>query len=199
MLMQDLLLIDQLDAAIALLKPQRLEILRKLDEPHTCPELAESFGASAQQIYYHVKALENAGLVEKVGERRIRGAVEGRYQAKARSYWLAPKLVGQIGGAVQAADQASLRALMSLAEQVLEDTGKLGQASAVGKDVPSLSMSAQIALPDARKRGEFMRDVQLAFQEIAEKYGIGESAESSVYRLMLACYPSFETTDLGDG
>src|SRR3981081_4646750 len=96
--MHPVLYIETVDQANALLKPRRIEILKRLDEPRTCPELAEAFQESAQNIYYHVKALERAGLVVKVGERRVRGTVEGRYQASARSYWLAPQLVGQIGG-----------------------------------------------------------------------------------------------------
>jgi len=155
--MQDVCYIEDLDRAMTLLKPQRLEILRRMDTPRTCPELADYFDESAQKIYYHVKALETARLVEKVEEKRVRGAVEGYYQASARSYWLAPTLVGQIGTPTQARDQMSLRVLLGLAEEVIEDTGKLGSASALGTDVPSLSLSAHIHLPDARRRAESCR------------------------------------------
>jgi DNA-binding transcriptional ArsR family regulator len=49
---------------MTLLKPIRLEILKRLDEPRTCPELADYFDETPQKVYYHVKALEHAGLVE---------------------------------------------------------------------------------------------------------------------------------------
>jgi DNA-binding transcriptional ArsR family regulator len=130
--MQDVRYIEEVEQALALLKPQRLEILKRLAEPRTCPELAAIFDDSPQKIYYHVKALEAAGLVDKIAERRVRGAVEGIYQARARSYWLAPSLVGQIGSPSQARDQASLRVLLALAEDVIEDAGKLGERSGVG-------------------------------------------------------------------
>ena len=61
--MQDVCYIEDLDRAMTLLKPQRLEILRRMDTPRTCPELADYFGESAQKVYYHVKALESARLV----------------------------------------------------------------------------------------------------------------------------------------
>lgn len=81
--------------------------------------------------FTHVKALEAAGLIDKIAERRVRGAVEGIYQARARSYWLAPSLVGQIGSPSQARDQASLRVLLAPAEDVIEDAGRLGEQSGV--------------------------------------------------------------------
>ena len=197
--MQDVCYIEDVEQAMTLLKPHRLEILRRLDKPRTCPELASEFEESAQKIYYHVKALQDAGLVDKVAEKRVRGTVEGYYQAKARSYWLAPKLVGQVGGAKQARDQVSLRVLLQLAEDVIEDTGKLGSASEAGKHVPSLSLSAQIHLANASHRAEFLEELQTTFQALALKYGIPSSDDDAVdksanFRLVMMCYPK-QTTD----
>lgn len=202
--MQDVCYIEDLDRAMTLLKPQRLEILRRMDTPRTCPELADYFGESAQKVYYHVKALETARLVEKVEEKRVRGAVEGYYQVSARSYWLAPTLVGQIGTPTQARDQMSLRVLLGLAEEVIEDTGKLGSASALGTDVPSLSLSAHINLPDARRRAEFLTEVQAVFQQLAIKYGLPENKDPVItdeqgFRLVLLCYPKPDLPSPGKG
>lgn len=191
--MQDVRYIEEVEQALALLKPQRLEILKRLAEPRTCPELAVIFDDSPQKIYYHVKALESAGLVDKIAERRVRGAVEGIYQARARSYWLAPSLVGKIGTPTQAQDQASLRVLLALAEDVIEDAGKLGERSGVGGAVPSLSMSAHVHLPDGKRRAEFMGELQSAFQDIARKYSIDDVVDqSSSFRLVMLCYPDIE-------
>lgn len=191
--MQDVCYIEDLEQAMALLKPQRLDILRRLDESRSCPELADYFDETPQKIYYHVKALETAGLVEKTSEKRVRGTVEGFYRAAARSYWLAPSLVGRIGGERQARDQMSLRVLLELAEEVIDETGKLGSASAAGDDVPSLSLSAHIHLPDARRRAAFLKDLQATFQQLAEKYGLPEDdltvTDEQGFRLVLMCYP----------
>jgi len=193
-IMQDVLYIEQVEQAGALLHPLRIELLKRMDEPRTCPELAALFDATAQKIYYHVKALEKAGLVDKVEERRVRGAVEGYYQAKARSYWLAPNLIGQVGGEQTTLDQTSLRFLLTLAEDIQDDMGRLGQRSAVGQDVPSLGLSAHIYLPDGERRAAFLEDVQQVFQDLARKYGIppdeaGAELAGKGFRLILACYP----------
>ena len=191
--MQDVLYIEDVNQAMTLLKPIRLEILKRLDEPRTCPELAEYFDETPQKIYYHVKALESAGLVEKVEERRVRGVVEGHYQASARAYWLAPKLVGQIGGAKVAQDQVSLRMLLDLAEEVHDDIGKLGNQSALGRNVPSLSLSAHIHLPDGNRRAAFLQELQEVFQQLARKYSLPEEeallTDEQGFRLVLMCYP----------
>jgi DNA-binding transcriptional ArsR family regulator len=192
--MRDVCYIEEVDQAMALLKPIRLEIIRRLDEPRTCDELAEVFEDSTQKIYYHVKALQEAGLVEKVADKRIRGTVEGYYQAIARSYWLAPSLVGKVGSLQQTRDQASLRILLQLAEDVIEDTARLGSKSAVGQSVASLSLSAQIHLADSAQRAAFLQELQTTFQSLAMKYGIAEDADDSMnFRLVLMCYPKQES------
>ena len=123
----------------------------------------------------------------------MRGTVEGYYQAKARSYWLAPSLVGKVGSLQQTRDQASLRILLQLAEDVIEDTARLGSKSEAGQPVASLSLSAQIYLADSAQRAEFLQELQATFQSIAMKYGIAEAADASMnFRLVLMCYPKQE-------
>ncbi|GAB3967358.1 ArsR/SmtB family transcription factor [Plantactinospora veratri] len=88
--MRDVMYLEQIEQAETLLKPQRIEVLRQLAEPHTCTEVAAQLGQTPQRVYYHVKRLVDAGLVDQVSERKVRGISEGIYQASARSYWLSP-------------------------------------------------------------------------------------------------------------
>lgn len=187
--MLDVFYIEEVEQARTLLTPLRIELMKLLAEPRTCPELAAHFGETPQKIYYHVKALERAGLVEKVAERRVRGVVEGSYRAKARSYWLAPQLVGQIGDRRAARDQASLRHLLTLVEEVQDDVGHL--AHTVGRDIPSIGLAAQIHLPDGERRAAFLSDLQRLVTDLAREYGAGEETPGAgeSFRLVLACYP----------
>src|SRR6201989_587007 len=95
--MRDVVYIEQVEQAEALLKPQRIEVLRQLAEPRSCTEVAIELDHTPQRVYYHVKRLLDAGLVRQVAERRVRGIHEGIYQASGRSYWLSPRLVGRMG------------------------------------------------------------------------------------------------------
>ncbi len=189
--MRDVMLIERMDQAGALLNPLRLELIKLTGEPRTCAELAEAVGQTPQKIYYHVKVLERAGAIEKVRERRVRAITEGYYQATARTFWLSPRLVGGIGGSRRGRDQTSL--LLALAEELQTDVGRLAET---GGEAQSLGFSAQVRLARPADRTAFLTDVQNSIQSIAKKYGAmgplppqSKEAASDTYRLIFACYP----------
>jgi len=185
MVVQDVLFIDDVEQAAVLLKPARIEVLRRMAEETTCTELAAILDTTPQKVHYHVKALESAGLVDRVDERRVRGIVEGIYRARARSYWLSPRLVGRLGGSRDAVADASLAYVIQLAEEVQEDIAALA-STRDAESTPSLGLDAQIVLRDPDERSAFLRDVQRAFTRLAEKYG---GTKGDAYRIALACYP----------
>jgi len=187
--MREVMLVEKPEQAEALLNPLRLELLRRSDEPRTCTELAKALGETPQKIYYHVKVLERAGVLRKVEERRVRAIQEGYYQVTARSYWLAPSLVGRIGPQ-RARDQMSLGFLLGLAEELQTDVGRL---AATERETHSLGFSAQIRLAKPAERTAFLTDVQNAIQSIARKYGavgpLRPKGDPNTFRLVFACYP----------
>ena len=190
--MQDVLYVEAANQAGALLHPLRIEVLKRLSEPRSCPELAKELGETPQKVYYHVKTLESAGLVEKVEERRVRGIMEGLYRARARSYWLSPSLVGKVGGAARARDQMSLGFLLNLAEEIQTDVGRLGERTTEGETVPSLGLSMRIELAGGEERARFLTELQEAFQALAAKYAAKGPAEGEEFQLSLVCYPRLE-------
>jgi DNA-binding transcriptional ArsR family regulator len=69
----------------AMSHPLRVRILAMLDERKASPnELAGWLEASLGTVAYHVRTLLSLGLIELVGETRVRGAVEHHYRAKPR-------------------------------------------------------------------------------------------------------------------
>src|SRR3954470_6067362 len=135
--MRDVVYLDQIEQAEALLKPQRIEVLRQLAEPRSCTEVAAELGQTPQRVYYHVKRLLEAGLVRQAAERRVRAIHEGIYQAAGRSYWLSPGLVGRIG-LRQGRDQLSLGSLADLMGDVRADVAGLDRPR---PDLPSIGVS----------------------------------------------------------
>jgi DNA-binding transcriptional ArsR family regulator len=179
--MRDVLYLEQIEQAEALLKPQRIEVLRQLAEPRTCTEVAARLDQTPQRVYYHVKRLVDAGLVAQVSERRVRGITEGIYQASARSYWLSPGLVGRIGLRRQQ-DDLSLGYLLDLMEEVQADIAALDRAA---PELPSVGVSGQIrVLPERRQ--EFLDDLRTTLQDLFTRYG---GAEGDAFKLAVACYP----------
>jgi len=188
--MHDVHVIDRADEASEVLKPARIEILSRLAQPRTCPELARELGMTTQKVNYHMNVLKDAGLVELVEERRKRGTIEGVYQAVAKSFWLSPRLVAKLGRHARTKDQASLRYLLQLAEDLQLDISRLIERQQ-SDSRPSLGVNAHIQLRDETGRAEFLAEVKEIFAHLARKYGgsDGDSAgDRCGYRLMLACY-----------
>lgn len=185
--MRDVEYLNRIEQAEALLKPQRIEVLRQLAEPRSCTEIAHALDQTPQRVYYHVKRLVEAGLVTQVSERKVRGIHEGIYQATARSYWLSPQLVGRIGGARRSTDELSLGYLLDLMEEVQQDVAALDRTR---PELPSIGVSGEIRVP-AERRQEFLTDLRTTLQDLFTKYG---GADGDAFKLALACYPK-ETTD----
>lgn len=186
--MQDVLLVEVAGQAGALLHPLRLEVLKKLSEPRSCPDLAREIGETTQKVYYHVKILESAGLIDKVDERRVRGIHEGLYLARAKSYWLSPRLVHQVGGRERARDASSLDYLLNLAEDIQSDVARLAERPERER-VPSLGLSFQIGLADEPTRARFLGELRTLFQDLAGKYDAGSSEPGESFQVSVACYP----------
>lgn len=185
-MIKDVLYLEDIGQAEALLKPQRIEVLRQLAEPRSCGDVAARLDQTPQRVYYHVRRLVDAGLVEQVSERKVRGISEGIYQAGARSYWLSPRLVGRIGGLRKSQDAMSLGYLLDLMEDVQHDVAALDRTA---PELPSIGVSGEIRVrPESRQ--EFFDDLQTALQDLFTKYG---GAEGDAFKLAVACYPQGES------
>ncbi|SDT71316.1 MULTISPECIES: helix-turn-helix domain-containing protein [Jiangella] len=184
--MKDVLYLDEVDRAEALMKPQRVEVLRQLAEPHSCTEVAKALGQTPQWVYYHVKRLVDAGLATRVSERRVRGINEGVYQATARSYWLSPRLVGRLGPR-RSRDALSLGYLLDLMEDVQDDVATIAglAGSPAAPELPSIGVSGEIRVRPERRQ-EFLADLQSTLQDLFTRYG---GAEGDEFRLAVALYP----------
>jgi DNA-binding transcriptional ArsR family regulator len=179
--MLDVMYLERLDQAEALLKPRRVEVLRQLGEPRTCTQVAKALGDSPQKVYYHVKRLQTAGLVELVSERRVRGITEGIYCAAAGSYWLSPELVGRIGPR-RPEGHVGLGFLLDLSEELQSDLGHLAAADSA---LPSLGIAGDVHLA-ANEGAAFVADLQEALQGVLTRYS---GSEGHRFRIALALYP----------
>jgi 2-polyprenyl-6-methoxyphenol hydroxylase-like FAD-dependent oxidoreductase/DNA-binding transcriptional ArsR family regulator len=177
---RSVLYLEEIEQAEALLKPQRIEVLRQLAEPRSCTEVGHRLDQTPQRVYYHVKRLVDAGLVRQVADRRVRGITEGIYQAAARSYWLSPALVGRIGRGAR--DELSLGHLLDLVEEVQSDVAALDRTA---PDLPSIGISGEIRVrPEERQA--FLDELGSTLQDLFTRYG---GAEGDAFRLAVACYP----------
>jgi DNA-binding transcriptional ArsR family regulator len=186
--MRDVLVLEQLAQVDALLKPQAIEVVRQLAEPRSCTEVAARLGQTPQRVYYHVRRLVDAQLVDQVAERKVRGIHEGIYLAGARAYWVSPRLVGPVGTRRQAQDAFSLGFLLDLVEEVQADIAALDRAA---PELPSIGVAGEIHVaPDRRQ--VFFDELQRTLQDLFTRYG---GSEGDAFKLAVACYPKGDRSD----
>lgn len=94
----DHLEIDSLEAMRVLTDPLRLEIIQSLMRPRTVKSLAQSLNLAPTKLYYHMKLLEQHGIVRVVSTRVVSGIVEKNYGLTAYSFGAKPGLVSAQGG-----------------------------------------------------------------------------------------------------
>ncbi len=180
------------DQVRALAHPLRAELLKALHGPDTAAGLARRVGRSRQNVSYHLKALEGAGLVRRVGERRKGNFVEQLFEAVARRFVVSPRFASdpdRLAGVF--ADQLSLAQLAELGERLQRDSAELvDRAAETGERIPSATALVEVRFADESARAAFLADAANALTELLERHG---SAEGDPFRVALAAWPDQET------
>jgi DNA-binding transcriptional ArsR family regulator len=200
--------IQNIDAAAALFSAPRLKILAELAEPDTAAAIARRVGLPRQQVSYHVRELEHAGLVTFVEERRKGNCVERVVQAAARSYVVSPAALGSLGSSLgstlgstpaEQRDTFSIGYLVGLAARAIRDLAWLSvRAAAAKKRLSTMAMEADIRFATVETRAAFAQELSAFVAKLTAKY---HSAEGRPFRLIAGVYPaitSASTPEPGD-
>jgi len=117
--------IDQIDAIRALSDPRRIEILQRLMvHPETISSLGAALDKHPAWVRYHVRALEEAGLVSIIEERVTRNYTEKFYSASAPAYIVGMLIRPELAGARPLVALASSDfAVELLADEVAKTSG----------------------------------------------------------------------------
>jgi len=142
----------------AMSHPLRVRILAMLDERKASPnQLAGWLGASLGTVAYHVRTLEQLGLIELVDETRVRGAVEHHYRAKARPVVTADGWAQAPPIAKQAAVGSSLDVIAEYARQ---------SAASGGFDREDAQLRRQLLQLDARGFTALSKAIDKLFEQV---------------------------------
>jgi DNA-binding transcriptional ArsR family regulator len=193
---------DGARAAALVQHPLRPQILSLAREPASATQIAAALGEARQKVNYHVRQLHRAGLLRPAGRRKKRNMVEQRFVATARAYVLAPQLVGPLAAeAAQVADALSAAHLVALASQAQAELATVMEAaSAEGKRVATLSLSAELRFESAEQREGFTRALQAALTRVIAQHSSPMTKRDSSagsgrpYRLVVGCYPTPKRT-----
>jgi DNA-binding transcriptional ArsR family regulator len=181
-------LVEDATSLQALAHPVRIQVLDALREPASAATAARVVGRPRQNVNYHLKELERAGLVRKVGERRKGNFIEALYQAVASTIVVSPRAAWGNPRRLDALrDQMSLENLVVLGERLGRDAAALlDRAAFDGEQIASAAVDAEVHFATEDARAEFMKEYLQALGPLLRKYG---RRRGSSYRVALAVYP----------
>jgi DNA-binding transcriptional ArsR family regulator len=189
--MQEVGVIEDPAAAMVALDPVRTRLLAELAEPGSAATLAERVGLTRQKVNYHLRLLEEHGLVHEVEQRRWGGLTERLLRATAASYVVSPRALGAAGSDPErTCDRLSAGYLVALAARVVREVGALARrAEAAGKRLPTLAIDAEIRLRSPAERAAFTSELAAAVTAIAARYHDPSACDGRSYRLMVGAHP----------
>lgn len=187
----DLDVIDDPAVARAALDPIRSQILALLASPGSATTLASSLPITRQQANYHLRVLEEHGLVRLVEERQRRGLIERVMVATARSYALSPAALGESATDPARIDRLSTRYLVAVAARLVREVGDLARrADRAGQSLPTLTIDTEIRFATAADRAAFTAELAETVQRLAARYHDESAPRGRWHRLIVAAHPS---------
>lgn len=188
--MNEVDVIDKAPSAAALLDPLRSRVLLALGEPGSASSVAAQLGLARQKVNYHVRALEDLGLVRFVEDRPKRGLTERVVVATARSFALAPEVLGSAAVEPTRVDRLSARYLVALAGRTISEVGRLvRRADAAGARVATLSIDTDLRFASADDRAAFTADLGQAVTALAARYHDESAPNGRWHRLVVMAHP----------
>lgn len=196
---QPLALLGDPHAASLLSDPERRRLVDALRaEPDSASGLARRLGDTRQRLNYHLRTLEDAGIVELHEERPRGNMLERVLRVSAERFLVDP--AGAEGppelSDAEAADRFSAARLLALAAAALRATAAaLRRARTEQKRLATLSLDVRVDLESPAALQSFADDLGEAVAAVVQRHHV-PSASSRPFRLVGLAYP--DTPDRAD-
>lgn len=189
--MLDLEIIDRPAQAVVALDPIRARLLAELSAPASAAQLAARVGLSRQRVNYHLRTLEEYGLVELAEERPRGGLTERLLVATAAAYVVSPSALGPLAADPDRSnDRLSARHLVALAARLVTEVGALVRgADRAGQRVATLSLDAELRLSGPGARAAFADDLAAAVTALVSRHHDPTAPKGRTHRLVVAVHP----------
>lgn len=194
--MFDIAVIEDAAAAEVSLDPMRARLLAALAEPASATMLAARVGLPRQKVNYHLRALEQHGLIELVEERRKGNVTERIMQATATSYVISPAALAAVRpDPAEAPDRLSARWLLALAARLVQDVGSLiTGADRAKKRVATFAVDANVRFASATDRAAFAEELAATIGALVARYHDENAPGGREHRVVFALHPSADPT-----
>lgn len=192
---EDVEVIDDATVAATVLEPIRARVLSVLREPGSATTVAAALGETRQKVNYHLRALEEIGLVRFVEERPRRGLTERVMVASARSYVLSPEVLGDSAADPTTIDRLSSSYVLALASRVVREVADLAwRARAADKPLATLAIDTDIRFASAADRADFTRELTEAVSSLAARYHDEQAPGGRWHRVVTLAHQRPSTT-----
>ncbi|WP_417625246.1 ArsR/SmtB family transcription factor [Paremcibacter congregatus] len=184
-------LIEDIDRALLALSPLKRQLLEALREPGSAASLSKRLDLPRQKLGYHLRALEAAGLVRLVEEKRRRGFTERVLVAVAEAFVIDPALLG--GGEVAAQDRYAADHLVAAAGTIVREVTRMRSAAeAKGQRLLTLTIESDVGFEKPQDFETFSQELAEVIASVAARYA--PAAGKRGYHLMLGAHPAVANT-----
>ncbi|MEC3976861.1 ArsR/SmtB family transcription factor [Amycolatopsis sp. H20-H5] len=190
--MFEVAVIEDAAAAEVSLDPVRARLLAELSEPASATMLAGRVGLPRQKVNYHLRTLEQHGLVELVEERRKGNVTERMMRATASSYVISPLALAAVQpDPGRSPDRLSARWLLAIAGRLVRDVGILITGSAKARQrVATFALDGEVRFASAADRAAFAEELTVAVTALVGKYHDESAEQGRDHRVIVAVHPS---------
>lgn len=207
---REILILRDPERVALVMDPARRQVVEALAAgPDSAVGLARRLDDSRQRLNYHLRLLEDAGLIELAEERPRRGVTERVMRLVARRFVVAPAELGGPAGAEEreaaSGDRFSATYLLALASRSIRELADLlDRARSSGKRLVTAGVSAEVRLAEPSQIEAFVEDLTRAVGEVIAKHQ-SEAPGGRTFRLTAGFYPkpvpggSGSETEVADG
>jgi DNA-binding transcriptional ArsR family regulator len=180
--------VEEVPRVRTLLRGPRLRLLEALrDQPDSATGLADRIGMPRQTINYHLRQLEQAGLVALVEERGHGRCVERVVAPTAAAFTVSPATLGSMAPRSRDVDdRTSAEYLAARASEVVRDVGVLLASSRL---VPTLTVETELRFSSPEERAAFARDLQEAIETLVSRYHDDRARGQRRFTLLVVAHP----------
>jgi DNA-binding transcriptional ArsR family regulator len=188
--MLDVEVIEDPKTAAVALEPMRARLLAELAAaPASATEVASRIGVARQKVNYHLRTLEEHGLVELADVQAHGGITERRLRATALRYVVSPAAIAADGARPErVGDRLSAGYLVTIGGRLVHEVAQLARsADATDKRLPTMAIDTEIGFASAADRAAFADELAAAVASLATRY---HHDDGRMHRLVVVSHPT---------
>lgn len=190
--MIDVEVIEDPAAAAIVVEPIKSKILASLAEPASAATLATRLRIPRQKVNYHLRSLEDYGLV-RISEERLWGGLTERVMvASAASYVVSPAALGPVAADPErGTDRLSASYLIALGARIVREvSGLTRRAREARKALATLAIDTEVRFKSPADRAAFTKDLTEAVTTLVSRYHDETTPGGRAHRLVIVAHPA---------